>query len=65
MKRDYVFLANHNAYAAQQAALQFTQAKTAEIFNRKKQAWQALDVRDNTVRFQHEPGGGELLRFGK
>lgn len=63
--REVVFLANHNAYAAQQAALTFTRGRTIELFNRKKGQWQALDVRDKMVRLPLDPAGGEMLRFGK
>lgn len=64
-KRDFVFLANHNAYAPQQAALKLERERTVELFNRKKGAWQPLEVREKVLRLPLGPGGGELLRFGK
>jgi hypothetical protein len=62
-KRDVVFLANHNAYAAQKVALKLALPLRAEWFNRKEGTWQALKGKGGVIRLGLAPAGGELLRF--
>lgn len=60
---DAVFIANHNAYAAQHVAFSVGATNTAvEIFDRKNKQWQRLDARDGKYTFELKPAGGELLR---
>ena len=62
-KRDAVFVANHNAYAAQDVVLKLARPARVSLFDRKRGEWQALPVEDNAIRFKLAPAGGELLRF--
>jgi hypothetical protein len=62
-KRRTVFIANHNAYVEQTAALKLTKAAAVSQFKRAEGRWQPLEVREGAIRVQLQPGGGELLRF--
>jgi len=64
-KRDVVFLANHNCYAAQDVAVKLSDDTKGAIFDRKTSTWRALKVEGRTVRLTLAPAGGELLRFEK
>jgi hypothetical protein len=63
--RDAFFLANHNAYATQEAGLKFTRPVKVSLFDRTKRQWAPMTVTDQTVRLTLQPGGGELLRLEK
>ena len=60
-----VFLANHNTYAEQNAALKLSRPLKARLFNRATGKWGPLEARDGVVKVLLAPGGGELLRFEK
>ena len=62
-----LFVANHNAYASQEMAVQFTRDAEycVELLDRESGEWKKLDVKDNVVTFELDPGGGELLRVVK
>ncbi|MBM3994906.1 MAG: hypothetical protein FJ303_12245 [Planctomycetes bacterium] len=62
---DAIFVANHNAYAEQKAALKIARKNSVEIFNRSAGKWQVLEQVDGAVRVTLSPGGGELLRLAK
>jgi len=61
--RGPVYVANYNAFAPQQVAMKLGKPLKASIFNRKERKWQPLEVKDSTVSFPLEAGGGELIRF--
>ncbi|MCE9552992.1 MAG: hypothetical protein K8T91_06395 [Planctomycetes bacterium] len=61
--RGPVFVANYNAYAPQQVALKLGKPLKASLFNRKDKKWQPLEVKDGSINFPLEAGGGELIRF--
>jgi hypothetical protein len=63
-KRDVVFLANHNAYAGQKVVLKLSRPRSVQLFKRAEGKWLPLAVKEGSVSFALEPGGGELLRFG-
>lgn len=58
----HLFLANHNAYAAQAVELGVRGAKL-ERFARQAGRWEPVKVEDGVARIALAPGGGELLRF--
>ncbi len=64
-QQNLVFLANHNAYAAQDVSLKLARPGAVSRFDRQAGRWQPLEVRDGAVAFRLSAGGGELLRFGE
>lgn len=62
-KREVVFLANHNAYQEQKVVMKVVGGKTGALFRREETKWEKLGIKDGMLRFNLEPGGGELLRF--
>jgi hypothetical protein len=64
-KRDLIFLANHNAYAAQDVALRVSREVVVRLFNRREGRWQPLAVGGGVVRLRLGPAGGELLLLGE
>ncbi len=61
-KRDAVFVANHNAYAEQDVALELRKdMKSVRLFDRKTGQWRALPVEDGGINFKLDWGGGELI----
>ena len=57
------YVANFNAYAAQEVALRLAQPVKVTIFDRAAKAWKPLPVTDGQVRFRLGPAEGELLRW--
>lgn len=59
----YLFIANHNAYAAQQVRLHCAGFGGAEIFDRGGERWRALPLQRDTIDLPLGAAGGELLRL--
>jgi hypothetical protein len=57
------YVANFNAYAAQEVALRLAKPVRVTIFDRVAKAWKPLPVTDGQVRFRLGPAEGELLRW--
>jgi len=59
--KDVVFIANHDAYGAQDVKLKLTGSAKPRIFNRKTGKYAFLRVTGGTVSFKLEPAGGEIV----
>jgi hypothetical protein len=64
-KRDVLFVANHNAYAAQRVVLKVAAGDKVGLFDRQTGKWQPVEVKDGAVSFPLAEGGGEMVRFGE
>ncbi len=62
-KRPVMFLANHNAYQAQEVQLKITRAGKVSIFNRTTGDFAAIAPADGVLALKLEPAGGQMLRF--
>jgi hypothetical protein len=64
---DAIYVANHNAFAEQQAAIALAgdavKKATLEIFDREAGEWKPLEKRDGAYAFPIRAAGGELLRI--
>jgi hypothetical protein len=63
--RQVLFVANHNAYEAQDVQLRLATEGKVSLFDRSKGQWMPLEVKEKGVRFRLAPAGGELLRLEK
>ena len=61
--RDVAFIANHNAYAAQDVKIRLARPVKPMIFNRAAAKYERLPVTDGSFRFKLEPAGGAVLLF--
>ncbi|MCE9611434.1 MAG: hypothetical protein K8R23_14655 [Chthoniobacter sp.] len=61
--RDVVFLANHNAYAAQNVTLKLARAAKPRVFDRKTRTYTDAVVKDGSFSFPLEPAGGAIVLF--
>ncbi len=64
-KREHVFIANNNAYAAQKVVIGWSGKSKAHHFVRDKSVWAPLEAPEATIEVLLQPGGGELRRFEK
>jgi hypothetical protein len=62
-KRDFIFVANHNAYAPQKVVLKFAKPIGVQQLDRKTGKWNSLEVTGGAIRFVLGAGAGELLRI--
>ena len=60
-KRECVYIANHNAYAEQKVAIKLDRKGSVSMFHRRDGRWKLAEVRDDVLRLELPPGGGELL----
>lgn len=56
------YLANHNAYVAQDVKLAIPKGGTWQIFDRENGSWQELPSQNETLAFTIEPGSGQMIR---
>ena len=61
--RDVVFLANHNAYAAQHVTLKLTRAAKPRVFDRTTRTYTDVVVKDGSFSLPLEPAGGAIVVF--
>jgi hypothetical protein len=62
-KQDVVFLANHNAYAAQDVILKLSREARPRIFDRARGAYERATVREGAFPLTLEPAGGAIVLF--
>jgi len=61
--RDVVFIANHNAYAAQDIRLRLTRPAKPMVLSRATAKYEGLPVTDGSLHLKLEPAGGAVLLF--
>jgi len=61
--KDVVFIANHNAYAAQDVKIKLTKLVKPRLFNRATAKYGDLPVTDGVFSLKLEPAGGAIVLF--
>jgi len=61
--KDVLFIANHDAYGAQDVKLKLTKPAKPHIFNRKTGKYDPLPIAGGATSFKLEPAGGAIVLF--